>query len=115
MNAAYRMLSALRNRRGSQMVEAAISLPLLILAGMLLLRMFVFYLQILTTGIEKHREVMKQQDSYRGAFIRTQSTEENVWMLKGGLLGMDVRKRLEVKAYMINEDILVRSGEILGD
>lgn len=115
MAAVYRMLSALRSRRGSQMVEAAISLPLLILAGMLLLRMFVFYLQILTTGIEKHREVMEQQDSYRGAFIRTQSTEENVWMLKGGLLGMDVRKRLEVKAYMINEDILVRSGEILGD
>ena len=109
------LLAGLRNRKGSQMVEAAISLPLIILAGMLMLRMFVFYIQILTTGIEKHREVLEQQDAYRGAFIRTYSTEEKVWMLKGGLLGMDVSKRLEIKAYMINEDILVRSGEILGD
>ena len=97
------------------MVEAAISVPLLILAGMLMLRMFVFYLQILTTGIEKHRDVMEQQDSYKGAFIRTYNAEEKIWMVKGGLLGMDVSKRLEIKAYMINEDILVRSGEILGD
>lgn len=96
------------------MVEAAVSLPIIILAGMLLIRLFVFYLEILTTGIERHKEVMEQQDAYRGAFIRTYSDEEEIRMLKGGLFRMDVGKRLEIKAYMINEDILVRSGELLG-
>ena len=110
-----RLILTLRSRRGSQMVEAAVSLPIIILAAMLLLRMFVFYIEILTTGIERHMAVMEEQDSYRGAFIRTYRDEEEIALLKGGLLMMDVHKRLDIKAYMINEDILARSGEILGD
>ena len=109
-----RLMQTLRGRRGSQMVEAAISLPVIILAAMLLVRLFVFYVEILTTGTERHMAVMEEQDSYRGAFIRTYRDEEEVSLLRGGLLGMDVHKRLEIKAYMINEDILARSGEILG-
>ena len=109
-----RLMRILRTKRGSQMVEAAVSLPIIILAAMLLIRLFVFYLEILTTGIERHKEVMEQQDAYRGAFIRTHSDEEEISLLRGGLVMMDVSKRLEIKAYMINEDMLVRSGEILG-
>lgn len=101
------------SKRGSQMVEAGISLPVILLAAMLLLRMFIFYLEILTTGIAEHREAMELQDSYRGAFIRTYTDDRRVRMLKGGLLRIDVGKDLETRAYMINEDILVRSGEIL--
>ena len=109
-----RLIRILRTRRGSQMVEAAVSLPIIILAAMLLIRLFVFYLEILTTGIERHKAVMGEQDAYRGAFIRTYTDEEDISMLRGGLLKADVHKRLEIKAYMINEDILVRSGEMLG-
>ena len=105
----------MRSKRGSQMVEAAVSLPVIILAAMLLIRLFVFYIEILTTGISSHRAVMEEQDAYRGASIRTYSDEEEVTMFRGGLLNMDVHKRLEIKAYMINEDILVRSGEMLGN
>ena len=39
-----RLIDILRTKRGSQMVEAAVSLPIIILAGMLLIRLFVFYL-----------------------------------------------------------------------
>jgi len=101
------------NKRGSQIVEAAISLPLVILAAMLLVRLFVFYIEILTSGIARHREVMQEQDAYRGVLIRTYKDEDKVSLLRGGLLTMDVHKRIEIKAYMINEDFLVRSGEIL--
>ena len=108
-----RLKMILRSRRGSQMVEAAVSLPIIILAAMLLIRLFVFYIEILTTGIEKHRDVMEEQDAYRGASIRTYRDEEDISLLRGGLLKADVQKRLEIKAYMINEDFLVRSGEAL--
>ena len=109
------LIGILRGRRGSQMVEAAISLPVIILAAMLLIRLFVFYIEILTRGIDRHMAVMEEQDSYRGAIIRTYRDEEDISMLRGGLLSMDVSKRLCIKAYMINEDILARSGEILGE
>ena len=95
------------------MTEAAISLPLVILTAMLMIRLFVFYLDILVTGIEEHRKALEAQDSYNGAVIRTYEEEISVDMLRGGVLQRDVSKRLQVKAYLINEDLLVRSGEIL--
>lgn len=103
----------LKNKQGSQMVEAAVSLPVIILAGMLMLRMFVFCVEVLTVEIKEHRDALEAQSAYRGALIRTYEKSRDVSLLKGGLLKMDVRKKLEIKAYMINEDLLVRSGEIL--
>lgn len=96
------------------MTEAAVSLPLIILTAMLMIRMLVFYLDILTTDIEEHRKALEAQDAYRGAAMRTYEEEIKVDMLRGGILQRDVSKRLKVKAYLINEDLLVRSGELLG-
>lgn len=95
------------------MAEAAMSLPLIIITSMLLIRMFVFYLDILTTGVRVHREAMEAQDSYAGAVIRTYESAEEVVMLRGGVLKRNVSKRIDVRAYLINEDFLVRSGEAL--
>ena len=95
------------------MTEAAISLPLIILTAMLMIRMFVFYMDILTTEIEEHRKALEAQDAYRGAVMRAYEEDVHVDMLRGGILQKNVSKRLEVKAYLINEDLLVRSGEIL--
>jgi len=95
------------------MAEAAIVLPVAILAAMLLLRMFVFCLEVLTAGIEAHREALDAEKSYKGAMIRTYRKERDIKLLKGGLLRMDARKKIEVKAYLINEDFLVRSGEAI--
>ena len=95
------------------MTEAAISLPLIILTAMLMIRLFVFYLDILTTGIEEHRKALEAQDAYNGAAVRTYEKEIHVDMLRSGILQRNVSKKLKVKAYLINEDLLVRSGEIL--
>ncbi len=107
------IIRRLANKRGSQMTEAAIALPVVILAAMLMVRVFVFYMEILTTGISEHRKALELQDSYRGAFIRTHEEEKKISLAKGGLLRSAAHKRLKTKIYLINEDILVRSGEIL--
>lgn len=108
-----RLIKQLRGKRGSAMVEAAISLPLIILTAMLMVRMFTFYIEILTTGIEEHRAALERQDVYRGAAMRTYSSEKEIYLLSGGVLMTDVSKRLDTRAYLINEDLLVRSGMIV--
>ena len=45
--------------------------------------------------------------------MRTYEDTEEVMLLKGGVLRRNVSKRLSIKAYLINEDFLVRSGEAL--
>ncbi len=95
------------------MIEAAISIPLIILTAMLMIRVFVFYLDILTAGIKEHGKALEAQDSYRGAVMRIYEEETGIDLLKGGILQRNASKRIKVKAYLINEDLLVRSGEIL--
>ena len=93
------------------MVEAAISLPLIIITAMLMIRPFVFYLDLLTPGIKEHREAIQMHDAYSGVMMHTYETEKEVVMLRGGVLKRNVSKRINTKTYLINEDFLVRSGE----
>ena len=93
-------------------MEAAVIMPLIILTSMLLLRTFTFYLEILSTGISEHMRALEACDGYRGAGVRKYSTEKEIRMLKGGLLKIDLTKRIDTSSYMINEDLLVRAGEI---
>ncbi len=98
------------NKRGSEMVEAAICVPVLILTAMLLLRLFTFYLEILSTGISEHMSALEAWDSYKGSGLRRYSSETEVKMLKGGLLKKDLTKVIRTRTYMINEDFMVRAG-----
>ena len=34
-------------------------------------------------------------------------------MLRGGLLEMNLTKSIKTRSYMLNEDVLVRAGEII--
>lgn len=95
------------------MVEAAISLPILILSAMLMLRLFTFCLEILSAGIHEHITALEAWDSYRGAGIKRYSTEREVEMMRGGLLRIDVSKSINTHTYLFNEDVLVRAGEII--
>ena len=104
-----------RSRRGSQMAEAAMVLPVIILTVMLLLRAFVFYLQILDTGIKEHRQALESMNSYHGTGLRKYSETAEVELLRGGILRRTVSKRIDTKAYMLNEDLMVRAGEALGN
>lgn len=101
------------NKRGEAMVEASLVMPIIVLVVMLLLRLFVFYLQILSTGIEEHEKILSEWDKYSGKIMKVYETDEDVEMLKGGILGMNLRKEIESKAYFFNEDFLVRAGEVI--
>ena len=105
------LVKHVRSKKGSEMVEAAICIPILILTAMLLLRMFTFYLEILSTGISEHMSALEAWDSYKGAGLRKYSSETEIKLLRGGLLRKDLTKVIKTRTYMINEDLLVRAGE----
>lgn len=102
----------LRNKKGSQMVEAAVTVPLLILTAMLLLRVFTFYLEILSAGISEHMTALEAWDEYRGIGVKKYSAHREVRMLKGGILRFDLCKQIETRSSLLNEDNLVRAGEL---
>lgn len=102
------------NKKGSEMVEASISMPIVILAIILLLRLFTFYIQIITSSINEHEKALEAWDAYNGQTMKTYESTCDVEMLKGGLLGFNLKKRINSKAYFFNEDNLVRVGDAIG-
>lgn len=100
------------NKKGSEMVEASLSMPIVILAILLLLRLFVFYIQILTTSIDEHNAAWKTWGDYNGRTIKKYVHSMELDMVKGGLLHMDISKKYHTETYMFNEDYFVRLGEI---
>lgn len=83
-------------------------IPIIVLVVLLMLRLFTFYLEILTTGIREHRKAIEEWGSYRGfGFMKYENTAE-ITMVKGGILGIDLSKKYVIEAYLYNEDKLVR-------
>ena len=106
------IFSIVTNKRGDEMVEASISMPIIILAIILLLRLFTFYLSILTTGINEHEAALDAWDKYSGQTLEIYENHKKIQMLRGGLLGLDLTKKIDTKAYFFNEDNMVRASEI---
>lgn len=113
IDSGYTAMKLVFNKRASQFVEAGIALPIIILGIMLMLRLFTFYLQILCTGIQEHEKALEAMQNFNGMGISVYENAEEVEMLKGGLLGFDLKKCIETKAYLCNEEKLVRANEIL--
>lgn len=106
-------IKALNNKRGEEMVEGAISLPLIILTAMLLVRMFTFYLEILNTSVAEHVDAWERCDSYSGAGFQVYKNTRDVKLMRGGVLLFDAKKEINTKCYMLNEDLMVRASEAL--
>ena len=95
------------------MVEAAVALPIIILTALLLLRLFTFYLEILNTGVSEHMDALHAQDT--GAKVAgTYSHTEEITMLRGGILGIDLSKRIDTRLHLVNEDALARGRRAAG-
>ena len=88
-------------------------MPIIILVIMLLIRVFVFYLDIMTSGISEHNKAGEAMDVYRGKVIRVYKSENNIKMNKNGILRKNLNKKITTKAYLINEDFLVRSRGVI--
>lgn len=101
------------SKKGEALVEAGISLPIIILVIMLLIRVFVFYLDIMTSGISEHNKAREAMDVYRGKVIRVYKSENNIKMNKNDILRKNLNKKITTKAYLINEDFLVRSRGVI--
>lgn len=105
----------LGNIKGSQFVEASVALPIIILTVLLLVRIFAFYLEILVTGIKEHEIVYDKWKTYEDKGVTKYSREVEIKMMRGGILGFDLVRTLEVSTHLCNEDLLARSRYLIND
>ncbi len=104
-----------KNQRGNEFVEAAIVLPIITLLVILLLNLFVFYLNIMVTGVREHKDIYKEWDTDASMSIKTYCVHKNVSMARTGLLDSSPVTSLEIKAYHFNEDKIVRMKGLIDE
>ena len=97
------MKGILKSRRGNEFVEAAVAIPMITAAVLL----------IMATGVKGHKEACRRWDSDREAVIKVYRKSESVRMAPAGILRMRPECRLEIRSYEFNEDLLVRAKEVL--
>ena len=101
------------DKRGEQMVEASIVLPVVILVIMLLIRLCTFYLECLITQTNMHRKMLGKWDNTNSPVVRTISESRDVTYANIGLADGLLRKSIEVTGFSVCEDKLVRAGGVI--
>ena len=102
---------AFSNKRGEQMVEASIVLPIIILVIMLLIRLCTFYLECLITQTNMHRKMLSKWDSTKSPVVKALNDSRDINYANLGLAEGLIRKTIEVKGFVVSEDKLVRVGD----
>ena len=99
------------NKRGEQMVEASIVLPIIILVIMLLIRLCTFYLECLITQTNMHRKMLSKWDSTKSPVVKTLNDFRDINYANLGLAEGLIRKTIDVKGFRLCEDKFVRVGD----
>lgn len=106
-------MNILNNKAGHEMVEASITMPIIILTTILLLRVFTFYLEILDTSIKSHEKAIAASTNDEEGRMKLYKKNFEVIMMRTGVLKFDLKKNIETKIYIYSEDEIIRAGELL--
>lgn len=102
------------DKRGEEIVEASIVLPIIILVIILLIRLCTFYLECLISQTNLHSQMLDKWDASRSPIVKSFDERKNVNYMNKGLAEDMLNKTIEAKAYSICEDNLVRAGGNFG-
>lgn len=100
------------NKKGDEIVEAAMVLPILILTILSLILLIVYYFSCLNTQVDLHRQMIKDA-MYCETIFETKTKKEETSSEIGGIISMIMNKEIEGRVYMINEANLIRLGEMI--
>lgn len=100
------------NRRGDEIVEAAMVLPILILTILSLVLLIIYYFSCLNTQVDLHRQMIKESMYDKSIFEIQNKTKETSSEI-GGVISIIMSKKIEGRIYIVNEADIIRAGEML--
>lgn len=102
------------NKRGSQIVEATIVLPVIILTILSMIMLLVFFFACLTTQMSVHQHLISKAVSAKtviGVERYSKATSKHV----GGVISILMKKDVSSSCYLINEVTAIRLGEAINE
>lgn len=103
-----------RGRRGSEIVEAAIVLPLMMLAILSMIVLLLFWYEYLCAQIDLHEKLCETARLSDHIFRMTKMNMTSEKQMRG-LVGMLMRKDFEAYCYELNERKALLFGKVILD
>ena len=100
------------NRKGEEMVEAALVLPVVILTIISMLMLMVYFFSCLNNQVSLHSELIAKQCEEETVLKTIKNTTETSDRT-GGLVSVLMHRKTEGRVYALRESRLIRTGEII--
>ena len=99
-------------KRGDEMVEAAMILPLLILTVLSMILLLIYFFTCLCTQVDLHGQLVREAMTPAPVFdIEKKKTETS--SETGGIAELLLKTETEARIYVISGADMIRTGELL--
>lgn len=102
------------NKRGDEIVEATIVLPVIILAILSMIMLMIFFYACLNAQMEVHQKLVEKALNSRSV-MNVGTFEKNVSRGTGGMVTMVMNKNVKGRCYLINEAEAIRLGDAVDE
>lgn len=100
------------NKRGDEIVEASIILPIIILTILSMIMLMVFFFACLSTQMSVHQKLINKALANK-SIISISRCRETSERKVGGAISMLMEKEISSRCYLINEVTAIRLGETI--
>lgn len=108
------LMGNIMSKKGSEMVEAAIVIPIIILTFLSMIMLIIYFYSCLICHVDLEYELIKKERNSNAIFERLQETED-VSKKIGGAVLFFMRKEYDAEIYCLNETKMIRLGEFLDE
>ncbi|MFR7989820.1 MAG: hypothetical protein ACLU5F_04415 [Anaerovoracaceae bacterium] len=103
----------MKNRRGDEIVEAAMVLPVLILTVLSLILLLIYFFSCLSAQVELHGQMAEESIASEKTFdIIKKKTETSSKV--GGAVDLILKKETEGRIYVVSGADIIRAGKLIG-
>ena len=102
----------MRNKRGNEIVEASIVLPIIILTILSMIMLMIFFFACLTTQMSVHQRLINKALK-SDTILSISRSGETTGRKIGGVISMLMKKEISSRCYLINEVTAIRLGEAI--
>lgn len=99
----------LKRKNGNELVEASITMPIIILVTMLLIKLTVFFYDVLNTRVNLHQELINQSKEFDKCYVKIIEDQRDLALIS--LVGISVK--VYGKEHVFSEGKIVMAGDLI--
>ncbi|HKK95578.1 MAG TPA: hypothetical protein VJ916_04600 [Anaerovoracaceae bacterium] len=108
------IFNSLKNsKRGEEIVEATITIPIILMITFVLIRFTVYYYQIMETRVDMHDQIIEEAFSENNKLVDVVSQKDSVEFFDNTILIDGISYSMSSSYYKYNETDIILAGDLI--